>query len=203
MDPDEGEQMIQNFHYQETINGIKTQFFSALDDFKKYYVYYNKNPEVDEFQNNYENSKSQLQNLSNKLLRISCSINENINKIDSDMTNVVKKLEFEKEANGKLINALNNLEKTQNGSEILIDDSKEKYNEQFYNNALMYFGILFILGFLAIMSGNSIILKLLKTIFLFTCIVLIYNISIMYSFLIFVILIAVLVGIYTFWKKEY
>ena len=37
--------------FEEKIDTIKTQFFSALDDFKKYYVYYNKNPEVNEFQN--------------------------------------------------------------------------------------------------------------------------------------------------------
>ncbi len=40
-------------HFNEQINNIKSQFFSALDDFKKYYVYYNKNPEVDEFQSYY------------------------------------------------------------------------------------------------------------------------------------------------------
>ena len=37
--------------FDEKINSIKDQFFSALDDFKKYYVYFNKNPEVNEFQN--------------------------------------------------------------------------------------------------------------------------------------------------------
>ena len=46
--------------FNEQINNIKSQFFSALDDFKKYYVYYNKNPEVTEFQNYYANSKGQL-----------------------------------------------------------------------------------------------------------------------------------------------
>ena len=34
--------------FNEKINSIKSQFFSALDDYKKYYVYYNKNPEVNE-----------------------------------------------------------------------------------------------------------------------------------------------------------
>ena len=37
--------------FDEKINNIKTSFFSVLDDFKKYYVFYNKNPEVDEYQN--------------------------------------------------------------------------------------------------------------------------------------------------------
>ena len=31
---------------EESINANKDSFFAALDDFKKYYVYYKKNPEV-------------------------------------------------------------------------------------------------------------------------------------------------------------
>jgi hypothetical protein len=48
-------------HFEEKINGIHSSFLSALDDFKKYYVYYHKNPEVDEYSNNFVNSKNQLQ----------------------------------------------------------------------------------------------------------------------------------------------
>lgn len=202
MDPDKGDQIIQNFHYQEKINEIKSQFFSALDDFKNFYVYYNKNPEVDEFQNNFENSKTQLQNLSNNLFRITCLIHENINKLELDMVYIVNKLELEKENNVKLTNSLNNLEITQNGSEILIDDSKEKYNVQYYKNVQMYFGIFFILTFLAIISGNITILRVLNFIFWSTCIVLVYNLSVVFSFLLFFSLIAVFVGIYTFWKPN-
>ena len=48
----EQEQLIgEAKQFNEKIVTIKSQFFSALDDFKKYYVYYNKNPEVNEFQN--------------------------------------------------------------------------------------------------------------------------------------------------------
>ena len=39
--------------YQEQINNKATSFLSALDDFKKYYVYYNKNPEVQEYNKNF------------------------------------------------------------------------------------------------------------------------------------------------------
>jgi hypothetical protein len=48
--------------FDEKINSIKTQFFSALDDFKKYYVYYNKNPEVNEFQNYYRDLAKRVKN---------------------------------------------------------------------------------------------------------------------------------------------
>ena len=32
----------QSKQFNDQINNIKSQFFSALDDFKKYYIYYNK-----------------------------------------------------------------------------------------------------------------------------------------------------------------
>ena len=115
--------------FEEKIDTIKTQFFSALDDFKKYYVYYNKNPEVDEFQNYYLNSKSQLQNMSRDLFLATNSIDKNIEQLDTQMAGVSVKLEAEKKLNGELMKILSNLENTQTGLEILIDNSKDIYND--------------------------------------------------------------------------
>ena len=64
--------------FDEKIDSIKEQFFSALDDFKKYYVYYNKNPEVNEFQNYYATSKGQLQTMSKDLFLTTNDIDKNI-----------------------------------------------------------------------------------------------------------------------------
>jgi hypothetical protein len=134
--------------FEEKIDTIKTQFFSALDDFKKYYVYYNKNPEVDEFQNYYLNSKSQLQNMSRDLFLATNSIDKNIEQLDTQMAGVSVKLEDEKKLNGELMKILSNLENTQNGSEILIDNSKYSYNAQYYNNWEIFVGILIVSGLL-------------------------------------------------------
>ena len=134
--------------FEEKIDTIKTQFFSALDDFKKYYVYYNKNPEVDEFQNYYLNSKSQLQNMSRDLFLATNSIDKNIEQLDTQMAGVSVKLEAEKKLNGELTKILSNLENTQTGSEILIDNSKDIYNAQYYNNWEIFVGILIVSGLL-------------------------------------------------------
>ena len=108
--------------FDEKINNLKTQFFSALDDFKKYYVYYNKNPEVSEFQNYYVNSKGQLQTMSSDIFLITNDIDKNIEILDKSMASIAVSLENEKKLNGELMKLLSNLENTQNGSEILIDD---------------------------------------------------------------------------------
>ena len=61
-------------HFEEKINGIQSSFLSALDEFKKYYVYYHKNPEVNEYSNNFVNSKNQLQQLSGQMFTVTNNI---------------------------------------------------------------------------------------------------------------------------------
>ena len=136
--------------YDEKIDNLKSKFFSVLDDYKKYYVYYNKNPEVNEFQNYYSNSKNQLQIISKKLYSITDEIKANIEKLDKDMLLVAKNLEEEKDKNAKLTILYNNLDNTQNGSEILITDTKSEYNKQYYTNINMFIGILIISSLLLV-----------------------------------------------------
>ena len=134
--------LIEQSHNEE-INTIKSQFFSALDDFKKYYVYYNKNPEVNEFQNYYSNSKGQIQTMSKQLFLITNNINKNIENLDKTISDISNQLKNEKKLNKTMSKLILNLENTQNGSEILIDDSKIKYNEQYTKNFEIFIGIIF------------------------------------------------------------
>jgi len=133
----------------EKINSIKAQFFSALDDFKKYYVYYHKNPEVTEFQNYYANSKGQLQTMSKDLFLTTNNIDRHIEILDEEMKDVAVKLEEEKKLNDEMTRIFTNLQNTKNGSDILIDDSKEEYNKQYYANWEMIIGIFVVSGILA------------------------------------------------------
>ena len=128
--------------FDEQINNIKTQFFSALDDFTKYYVYFNKNPEVNEFQNFYSNSKSQLQMMSRQLFLTTNNIDKIIEEIDKQVSSISKKLKGEEELYKKLIELAENIDNTQDGSQILIDDSKKKYNDQYYKNIQIFMGII-------------------------------------------------------------
>jgi hypothetical protein len=134
----------QSKQFNEKINTIKSQFFSVLEDFKKYYVYYNKNPEVNEFQNYYVNSKGQIQNLSRDLFLISNNIDKNIEILNKNMSVISEQLNKEKTMNKELMNLISNLENTQNGSEILIDDSKLKYNSQYLKNWELVIGIIIV-----------------------------------------------------------
>jgi len=152
---EETELIGQSTQFNEKINTIKSQFFSALDDFKKYYVYYNKNPEVNEFQNYYVSSKGQLQSMSGDLFLTTNNINKSIEDLDKKMTDISKQLDEEKELNKKMMALVGNLENTKNGSELLIDDSKENYNRQWRKNIEMCLSIIFISVCLAKVFKNT------------------------------------------------
>jgi hypothetical protein len=141
--------------FNEKINAIKSQFFSALGDFKKYYIYYNKNPEVDEFENYYANSKSQLKTMTKDLLSTTNHIDKSIEDLNKSMLGLTIQLEKEKKINEEMTKKMVHLETTENGSEILIDDSKEKYNIQYYKNIQLVVGIIIICILLVKLFKNS------------------------------------------------
>jgi len=132
--------------FDEKIKNIKSSFFSALDDFKKYYVYYNKNPEVDEFQNFFANSKGQLQNLNSEIFLVTNNIQKKIRDLDTEMQVISHKLNDEKDVNDELVKLINKIQTTQDGSSIMIDDAKEEYNIQYYKNWELFIGIVIFMG---------------------------------------------------------
>ena len=130
--------------FNEKINTTNEQFFSALEDFNKYYVYYNKNPEVDEYQNFYTNSVSQLQTLNSALFLTSNDIGKTISGIDVKVEDIAIKLEEEKATNAALMATISKMTNTQNGSELLISDSKFLYTTQYIHNIEIFVGILIV-----------------------------------------------------------
>ena len=147
----------QTQNFTTNINNIQTTFFSSLDDFKKYYVYFNKNPEVNEFQNYYANSKGQLQTMSKNMFVTTNDIEKSIEELNTQMEITSLKLEDEKKLNVELMKLISGLENTQNGSEILIDNSKEEYNVQYFKNLQYIISILIAIStiFIASRKNNS------------------------------------------------
>ena len=128
--------------FEEKINTINNQFFAALDDFKKYYVYFNKNPEVDEFQHYYSNSKSQLQTLNKDLFLTTNDIGTDIDKLNTEIQQVSAAIDVERDKFIELTDILTNIENTQTGSETLISDAKTLYNIRYVKNIEIMTGIL-------------------------------------------------------------
>ena len=132
--------------YNEKINSLSEQFFSVLDDFTKYYVFYNKNPEVNEYQQIYLNNKSQLQNLNKNVFLLTNDIEKDIEKLNYIVTRLNAKLGDEKDLNGELLHLFGNLKNTTNSSSVMLEDSVYIYNKQYYLNADIFLGIFMVLG---------------------------------------------------------
>jgi len=133
----------------DKINGLKSQFASVLDDFKKYYVYYNKNPEVDEFQKGYLNSKNQLQNILKDLFKLSDNVTKETEELNKTIAQANRKIALEKILNTKLNSMVSGLTSTNASSQTLINDSKEEYNDQYMRLWEMILGLLLVSGILA------------------------------------------------------
>jgi hypothetical protein len=142
--------------FNEKIINIKSSFFSALDDFKKYYVYYNKNPEVNEFQNFFAISKGQLQHLNSEIFLVTNNIQKKIHDLDSEMQMISNKLNDEKDVNGELLKLIKKIQTSQSGSAIMIDDAKDEYNIQYYKNWEIFIGIIIFMGIsVKLLNGPS------------------------------------------------
>jgi ElaB/YqjD/DUF883 family membrane-anchored ribosome-binding protein len=134
--------------YQEQINNKATSFLSALDDFKKYYVYYNKNPEVQEYNKNFTDSKEQLQTLSSDVFQITNTIQRKIEEKSRAISGIEMKLQRQKVLSKEQEKTVNNLKSIQAGSSVMIDDSKTDYIFNYYKNLEIFVGILILLGLL-------------------------------------------------------
>jgi hypothetical protein len=193
MEEKEKEYRIKAYHFQEKIDSIQSQFTSVLKDFQTSFVYFHKNPEVDEFQQQYDTSKGQLQMLSDQLLQTTAQIHSSIRQLEGKMENVALQLEMEKAKYVKLTSSAEGLENTQNGSEILIDDYKSKYNQQYYRNVRLYFGILLLFMALGVATKTSAVFIFIVLIGVFTFILLAYNLSVLFSLILFLSFIAMII----------
>ena len=124
------------------INTLKEKLPAILDDFKKYYIFYNKNPEYNEYQQIFETIKGNLQNINSELFMTTNNIEKGTEGINSKLQIINKLIAKEKIKNRKLKRQLGIVEKKYNGSDELISDYKEMYNLDYLNNFALFMGIL-------------------------------------------------------------
>lgn len=145
----------QTNQYNEKINTLSNTFFSVLADYKKYYVFTNKNPEVNEYQNYFLNSEFQLQDINKNMVDLINNIKKDTEKLGSTTNRINMQLENEKELNGKLEKLLSNLQNSNNGSTIMLDESTIIYNKQYLWNIEIFIGIIILCGLIAKYYKNA------------------------------------------------
>lgn len=120
----------------------------VLDDYIKYHVLFNKDTTVDEYQNYYNNVKSNLQKLNSDLFVVTNYVEKNTESINSALIDLYPLIEGEKIKSQELKRKLGKVENEQSGSDEMISDFKDMYNLQYLTNFAMFGGIVVVLSLL-------------------------------------------------------
>ena len=124
------------------INNLKEKLPSILEDFVKYYVFYSKNPEYNEYQQIFENIKGNLQNINSELFMTSNNVEKDTENINDRLQKINALIAKEKMKNRQLKRRLGIVETKYNGSDELISDYKEIYNLDYLTNFALFYGII-------------------------------------------------------------
>jgi hypothetical protein len=140
----------------EKMSNLKTSFFSVLDDFKKHYVMYHKNPDYDEYERVYSENKNQLQMLQKDMFNINNSIQASTESISNVKSKIEKELEENKEKLSDLENIMGSLSQNNDGSGIMKDDFVILYNLQYLQNICIFLGVLTIVILFSVLFKDQI-----------------------------------------------
>lgn len=132
-----------NIQYLEnSITNIQEKLPAILDDFKKYYIFYNKTPTYSEYQTIFENLKSNLNSINSELITISNNVNISIQNISDQLLKLNNLIEKEKTKNMKLKSNSYNLNNKYNGSKELVNEYKQIYDNKYLRNVSIFIGII-------------------------------------------------------------
>jgi len=141
-------------NYQK-LNTYSEQIKYALDDYRKSYIYYNTNPDNQEYARIFSIDSGNVTTLNKDLFVTTNDIQKNIDDLNLKITSLNRNIKLNKTINGKLITELQQLEGRENGSQVLIDNSKESYKTQYIANWNMVVGIFITIGMLGTIFRKS------------------------------------------------
>ena len=128
------------------LNVMNEKLPPILDDFKKYYVFFNKNPEYPEYQNIFENIKGNLNETNSELFLLSNEVDTSTDNINEQLFNLNILIKKEKEINQNLKKEFGIVDHKNNAANELISDYKKIYESEYLRNWSIFFSIL-IIGF--------------------------------------------------------
>jgi uncharacterized protein YgiM (DUF1202 family) len=120
--------------FLSTIQTLQKQLDPILDDFAKYYVFYNKNPDVTEYQQMFSNIKSNLNQLNSQLFMVSNQVDTNTQAISKKLLEFNQKIQSLKTQNGTLSTKMQKIKHKNNSADELINDYKQMYDMGYLRN---------------------------------------------------------------------
>jgi hypothetical protein len=130
--------------FKEKLQTLNKQLPAILADFKKYYVFFNKNPEYPEYQTSFENIKGNMTKLSSDLFMLSNDVQASTDELNKKLFSLNVLIQEEKERNHELKASLGIVEHKNNAATELIYDYKNMYSEEYLRNWSLFISILII-----------------------------------------------------------
>jgi len=120
--------------FTEKLQVLQEQLPAILEDFKKYYVFYNKNPEYDEYRQMYENMKNNLNKINSDLFVLSNDVSSNTDELNKQLFYLNDLIEQEKQKNKMLKRKLGIVENKSNAADEMITNFREIYESDYLRN---------------------------------------------------------------------
>jgi len=142
--------------FSDELKLLQQQLPPILDDFEKYYVFYNMNPSNNEYQQLFQNIKNNLDSINSKTFMLSNSIEKEIDNINKKLLSLDTLIQKEKEINRELKLKLGIIKEKEDSADIMITDYKQRYDIGYVKNWAVFLSII-IAGFaISKVSSNKI-----------------------------------------------
>lgn len=120
--------------FREKLKSLQQQLPAILEDFKKYYVFYNKNPEYDEYRQMFENMKTNLNQINSDLFVLSNDVSSNTDELNKQLIILNALIVREKQRNRELKRKLGIVENKSNAADEMISNFREIYESEYLRN---------------------------------------------------------------------
>ena len=121
---------------------LQQQLPPILDDFEKYYVFYNMNPSNSEYQQMFENIKKNLDTINSKMFMLSNSIEKETDNINKKLLSLDILIQKEKKENIELKLKLGIIKEKEDSADIMISDYKQRYDIGYLKNWAVFLSII-------------------------------------------------------------
>jgi len=127
-------QFIKPEFFTERVETMQQQLPPILDDFNKYFVLYNKDPNNPDFENMFNNIKQNLNTIGSSLFMVSNDLDTNIDNINATYKKLDILIVKERKRNRELRRKLGLVERENDSSKELIDNYNEMYDMDYLRN---------------------------------------------------------------------
>ena len=142
--------------FTNKLETLENQLPAIIEDFKKYYVFYKKNPEYPEYQQMFQNIKGNLNTINSDLFTLSNSVESTTDVVNEKLIELNKLIIQEQRKNRELKETLGIVEHENNASNELVSDYKQMYNSEYLKNWGLFFSILIAMSVISKTYKNNV-----------------------------------------------